>query len=115
MGIRVGKMPGPTEERFLGMVLKLAKLTGWVSAHFRPGRTATGWKTAVAGEGKGFVDLILLRGSEMIVCELKVGRNKPSPEQVAWLDAFRAAGVETYLWYFTDWPELEARLMRGRT
>jgi hypothetical protein len=30
-------------------VIELAKLRGWRTAHFRPARTAHGWRTAVLG------------------------------------------------------------------
>jgi hypothetical protein len=96
-----------TEREFTAQVLGLARLCGWRSAHFRPGRTVTGWKTAVQGDARGFPDLLLLKGDVLIAAELKVGNNRLSPQQAAWLAAFRAAGVAAYLWYPRDWPEIE--------
>jgi hypothetical protein len=101
----------PTEARFLGMVLKLAKMKGWRTAHFRPARTATGWKTAVQGDGKGFPDLVLVKGSRLLVVELKVKRGQLTQEQQAWLLAFKGAGIEAHCWRPRDWPEIERVLM----
>ncbi|MCZ2341491.1 MAG: VRR-NUC domain-containing protein [Bacteroidales bacterium] len=107
------------EESFTSAVLGLARLHGWMSAHFRPARTRSGWRTAVQGDGKGFPDLVLVhldRGS-LVVAELKVGENKPSPEQGRWLAAFRAAGVPAYLWTPADWDAIECVLQnpQGRS
>lgn len=97
---------GPTEAEFTRQVLELAKLHGWRTAHFRPGRTKSGWKTAVSGDGKGFPDLILLRREDMIVAELKVGRNKLTKEQTAWLMAFDNL-CQVYVWHPSHWREIE--------
>lgn len=103
-----------TEAEFTTQVLKLAKLRGWRSAHFRPAETKKGWRTAVQGDGKGFPDLVLLRGEDIIVAELKVGRNKPTTEQEEWLEAFNRANVSAWVWTPNDWPEIESRLGRGK-
>jgi hypothetical protein len=112
-----------SEEEFTREVIDLAKRNGWRSAHFRPGRTAKGdWRTAVQGDGKGFPDLLLVRGprqvnacsrpiwkkAAMIVAELKVGTNRASNEQLHWLEAFdKIDGVHTFIWYPHDWNEIE--------
>lgn len=112
--------PKITEEDFLKQVLTLARACGWRTAHFRPAMTKAGkWVTAVAGDGKGFPDLVLLRDDEFIIAELKVPPNKVTPEQKQWLDAFSrtAACEETLLWVCTwtpdDWDVIEA-LLRGK-
>lgn len=97
---------GPTEAEFLRMVLQLAKLRGWYTYHARPARTARGWRTAVQGDGVGWMDLLCVR-ERVIVAELKVGRGKLTPEQSAWLSAFREAGVGAFVWTPNDWPEIE--------
>ena len=97
-----------TEAAFQAQVLQLAKIHGWRSAHFRPAQTARGWRTAVSGDGAGFPDLILVRGYRLIVAELKRdAKQKPRPEQTAWLDAFRGVGAEVFLWTPGDWVEIE--------
>lgn len=56
---------------------------------------------------KGFPDLCLARNGVVIFAELKVGRNKLSPEQERWA---REIG-DVYLWKPEDLP-LVARLLR---
>lgn len=109
-----------SEKEFLRQILQLAKLYGWKTVHFRPALTQRGrWVTAVAGDGKGFPDLILVKvppsdciggslgAGRIIAAELKAGRNKATAEQEAWLAALKMAGVPAYLWTPKDWPEIE--------
>jgi hypothetical protein len=104
----------PTEAEFTAQVLALAALRGWRCFHARPARTAVGWRTAVQGNGAGgFPDLILIRGDSMLVVELKVKRGKATPDQLAWLDAFRAAGIFAAIWRPSDWPLIEMILEDG--
>lgn len=108
------KLDNP-EERFQKEVMRLAKLNGWRSAHFRKSMTKRGnWVTAVAGDGKGFPDLVLVR-ERVIVVELKA-TTKPTDDQLLWHEAFRAAGIDVYVWYPSDIDEviavLSTRLIR---
>lgn len=100
-------LPGVTEEQFARQVIQLARLYGYMVAHFRPAMTVGGWRTAVQGDGKGFPDLVMARGGTLLVAELKVGKNKPTDEQEAWLAAFRLTGARVYEWRPEDWPEIE--------
>jgi hypothetical protein len=86
-------------------VIDLARIFGWRCAHFRPAKTAKGWRTAVQADGKGFPDLLLIRGTELKVRELKVGKNKTSVEQEGWIEAFRLAGVDAGIWTEVDIPD----------
>lgn len=102
------------ENAFQAQVLALAKLRGWRRAHFRPARVrdprtgADTWRTPVQGDGAGFPDTILLRGDRLIAAELKTDTGpKPRPDQVAWLDAFAAAGAEAYVWRPKHWDDIE--------
>lgn len=105
-----------SEAEFLKQVIAYAKLYGWRVAHFRPAKTQAGnWVTAVQGDGKGFPDLLLLRDREQVAAELKVGRNKTTQEQYDWLAAFTLAGVNAYVWYPKDWPEIERVLGAARS
>lgn len=92
-------------------VLELAKLFNWRSAHFRPARTARGWRTAVSGDGKGFPDVVLLRPPRRIIAELKAAKGKLTAEQEAWLDDWRAVGAEVYVWRPGDLPAI-AEILR---
>jgi hypothetical protein len=91
-----------SERDFTAQVIELARLLGWRTAHFRPAWTGRGWRTPVQGDGAGFPDLILARGDRLIAVELKAGRGKPTPEQLAWLHALAEAGVTTAVWRPAD-------------
>jgi hypothetical protein len=99
-----------TEAELQRQVLQLARLCGWRTAHFRPARTAHGWRTAVAGDGAGFPDLVLCRGRQLLFVELKADKGKLRPEQETWIRALREAGAEAYVWRPRDWPEIDRRL-----
>ncbi len=89
-----------SEREFTDYLIGVAQDYGFRVAHFRPGMTKDGqWVTAVQGDGKGWPDLFLVRGRTALVAELKVKKNKPTPEQLEWLDAFRAAGIPAYVWH----------------
>ena len=105
---------GPSEAEFAAQVIALARLRGWLVAHFRPARTAAGWRTAVQGDGAGFPDLVLTRRpprpGRLVVAELKAGRNAATGGQAEWLAAFRAAGAEAHVWRPGDWDRIDALL-----
>ena len=66
----------------------------------------------------GFPDSLGIKGNRLIVAELKVGKNKVTPAQQAWLEAFsRVEGCEAYVWNpddpAFDWLEV-ARILMGR-
>lgn len=94
------------ERSFTRQVIDLARLMGWRVAHFRAALSARGWRTPVQGDGVGFPDLIMVRYQRLIVAELKVGRRRPTPEQHAWIEAFRSAGVAAYIWRPCDWDDI---------
>lgn len=99
-------MPTYTEAEFQKQVIQLARLYGFRVAHFRAAMNRRGmWQTPVQADGAGFPDLLMVK-DRVIAAELKSPKGKPSPEQVAWMDAFRKAGVETYLWKPADWDEI---------
>lgn len=83
-------------------VIDVAHIFGWRVAHFRPSQTTKGWRTAVEADGKGFPDLVLLRGEQMLVRELKAGRGKPTQDQVEWMQAFQLAGIDVGVWTEDD-------------
>lgn len=104
---------GPSEAEFTDQVLALAKLRGWLRLHIRPARTAKGWRTPVQGDGKGFPDLLLLRGDCLLVAELKVKGRRTRPEQDEWLSRFERAGAATFRWTPADWKDIERVLEHG--
>jgi len=79
-------------------IVDAAQTLGWRVAHFRPAQNSQGgWRTPVAYDGAGFPDLVLVR-DRLIIAELKSDKGRVSVAQQEWLDMFRAAGVETYVW-----------------
>jgi hypothetical protein len=89
--------PIPALERdYQRTILGAAKVLGWRSAHFRPGRTAHGWRTAVEGDGAGFPDLLLVHPAAGFVWFVEVKRDDNRilrPDQNAWRLALIAAGA----------------------
>lgn len=103
----------PTEASFTRGVVRMAQLFRWHVVHWDTGRGRSGkWITPYLGDGKGFPDVVALRGDALLVAELKVPPNKATPEQLDWLDRFRAVGAGAYLWTPDSWAEIEA-VLRG--
>ena len=91
-----------TEKQLSIAVVKLAELNGW--------RVYTVSNTKAAGlrshTGEGWPDLFMVRRGHALAVELKVGRNRPTPVQAAWLEALAAVpGVEAYLWTDAEWKD----------
>jgi hypothetical protein len=108
--------PRLTEKAFMAQVIKLARLCGWKVAHFRPAQTRPGrWVTAVQGDGKGFLDLVLVHPKlrQTLFVELKTDTGKLSREQNAWLAALLFAGQKALIWRPKDWPIIEQTLFGG--
>lgn len=108
-------MPKETERAFQRRVIVLVKKLGWRVAHFASVRVLTPdgrarWMTPVQGDGKGFPDLILLRGKRCVVLELKTEGGVLEEEQADWLAAFEAAGIERRIFYPHQWNQLKAFL-----
>lgn len=91
-----------SEDALLTNVLQLARLLRLRTVHQRPARVEDGWRTAVSGDGKGWPDLVIV-GRALIVRELKSSAGKVRPEQVAWIAALQAAGVDVDVWRPEDW------------
>ena len=73
-------------------VTDLATVYGWRWAHFRPAKTARGWRTPVSGPlGKGWPDLVLVRDRDgrMLFAELKRAGADPEGDQSEVLDYLR--------------------------
>ena len=110
-----------SEREFQSAVIYLAKLKGWRVAHFRTSQNARGdYRTAVAADGAGFPDLVLVR-DRVIFAELKSETGRLGPAQVAWLDAIANAVtgdpppcersvVLATVWRPRDWPQIEEAL-----
>jgi hypothetical protein len=77
-------------------IIDTARRLGWRVAHTPPVLTKHGWRTAVAADGKGFPDLLLVRERAMVI-EVKGDGDKLTKEQQVWLTAFRLAGIEAHV------------------
>jgi hypothetical protein len=101
-----------TEEVFQQRVMGLARACGWKVVHIRKVRVqrkdgSVYWETPFAGDGKGFPDLFFAKaGRRAFHAELKVGKNRPDADQLAWKDLLEAAGSLAFLWYPEDWGRI---------
>lgn len=105
-----------TEQGFTDAVVECAQMYGWLVHHDRPARTVHGWRTAIEGD-PGFPDIVAVGYGRLVVAELKVGRNKTSNHQEAWLWRFKAVSelfdlVEVHLWKPDDWDEIKETFER---
>lgn len=108
------------ETAWQDQVLGLADLGGW--ATFHPGHGGHGSRhdgthrptLMQTKTGKGFPDLILVRGPDLLIRELKTDKGRLSPEQRVWIGRLEAAGVDVAIWRPKDINEVRERLLRRR-
>ena len=97
------------------LVIAKAHELGWKVAHFPPVRGMDGWRSAVAADGKGFPDLLLLRDRQ-IIAEIKGDSDRLRSDQADWLTAFRMAGIAAHVWTPASWESGEIeRVLTART
>lgn len=87
---------GLSEKVFQSHVVRLAKENGFMVYHTYDSRRSE----------SGFPDLILSRGAVLMAVELKTDTGTVSAAQDAWLAAFRAGAVLTFVWRPRDWCEV---------
>lgn len=83
------------EKSAQAMIVELATLRRWRSYHTFDSRKSSA----------GFPDLVLLR-DRVVYAELKRVGEKPSKDQVEWLDELARVGCEVYLWTIDDLVEI---------
>lgn len=105
VGTSAGALAQAQGAAFEGKVIQLAGLLQYRVAHHRAAKTEKGWRTPIQGPGsKGFLDTVLARyrrdgGARVIIAELKSSDTAPlTPDQRVWLDLWRQAGYEAYVW-----------------
>jgi hypothetical protein len=93
-----------SEDDWLGMVTDLATLKGWDWMHIRPAMKQAGWRTPIAGTiGKGWPDLVLVRGRRILFVELKGDGGQLTDDQRRVLDVLRSATDDVDVWRPADW------------
>ena len=86
-------------------IIDLAHANSWHVAHFTAMQDIRGiWRTPAAVDGKGFLDLVLVR-ERLIMAEVKGDGDQLKPEQERWIEWLNAAGVENYVWKPSDWRD----------
>lgn len=98
-----------TEREFERAVIEALDVFGWRWCHFRPGRTASGWRTALSGAA-GFPDIVAVRGERVLFIELKAEGGRLSGPQREWLAELERAGQDVRVWRPDDWDEIKAAL-----
>ena len=83
----------------------LARIYHWRVAHFRAAMTNQGWRTPVAADGKGFPDLIMIRGDDLLAIELKTDVGYVTTAQRLWLDAFAPIALLAAVWRPAQWAD----------
>ena len=100
-----------SESEYQSRIIDTALVRGWRLHHCRPLRRADGrHQTPITGHA-GFPDLICVRGSRLLVIEVKSERGRVSPEQAVWLDCWRGVpGAEVFIAAPEGWSLLEVAL-----
>ncbi len=99
-----------SEAGFQGALVEVAHLMGWRAVHFRPARTAHGWRTPGQYDATGWPDLILARPPRIVAIECKRQGGKLTAEQAAWLADLAACGIETHTAEPADFDTIAAVL-----
>lgn len=100
-----------TEQAFQKQVTDLAEYNGWLWMHVeRMGDPRGQWRVPVSGPlGKGWPDLVLVRGRDLIFAELKrEGMTLSSFQRDVFTTLSNAAPF--YVWRPSNWNEIVAVL-----
>ena len=97
------RLPTISERAFQAQVIAAAEAQGWLCYHTHDSRRSQ----------PGFPDLIMVRGYRMVALELKVGKRKPTVDQVRWLAALREVWqVDALVARPDDWDNVMELLKR---
>ena len=86
---------------YLAILMRQGKIVLYTSI---PNSTWTpSWSVKVKnkkmGLNPGFPDILIVLEDRVICIEMKVGKNKVSPDQQRWVTALNQAGIDTYTAY----------------
>jgi hypothetical protein len=96
-----------TEAEFQGIIIDLARWFNWEVYHTRTSiGSDPGWPDLVLARTEGLHGRVLFR-------ELKVGRNRVTPEQRRWGGLLLAADLDWEVWRPQDWSAIVATLTTG--
>jgi hypothetical protein len=88
------RQPSLTGGQLQNTIIDMAAVFGLHTAHFRKALTKNGrWITAVAGDGKGWPDLVIVGLGGLLHWECKGAYETVSDEQTAWIAWLTAAGA----------------------
>lgn len=106
-----------SEAQFQRFVQDLLTLNGYqLQFHVADSRKMANGRMIGDKGAVGFPDILAIRPADgdILVIECKSRTGRVRPEQIEWLDAFRDAGVDAYLWRPGDEDEIMCRLRRQR-
>lgn len=85
-----------TEAECQRAIVAAASILGYRVHHTRPARSQRGWSTPIQGH-PGFPDLVIVGHGRCFIVELKRRGNKPTADQVHWINQLSMAGVDARL------------------
>lgn len=108
-----------SEKEFQTQVVELARLQGWLVAHFHDSRRqvtrANGQRFFIGDkDAKGFPDLVLAKPPVLIFWEMKKELGKTTPEQDEWLERLTECGMEARVVRPSDWDDYILPTLTGR-
>lgn len=98
-----------SEAAFQRSVIELARTLGWRVGHIHDSRRQIAPGRFVGDkDAAGIPDLMMVRGSRLLLIELKTDKGRLTDEQVAWMHALdQVETVEAAVWRPKSWPGVE--------
>lgn len=101
----------PLEDECEDTIVAAATMLGYRVHAARRARSKESWRTPIKGH-VGFPDLVIAGHGTLIVRELKRRPNKVEPEQQAWLDTLRIAGIDAHVLWVPEEQDGFIRLLQ---
>jgi len=108
-----------SEKDFQAQVIDLARVNGWLVAHFHDSRkqiTRPDGRKFFVGDrdAKGFPDLVLVKPPNLVFWEMKKQLGKTTPEQDAWIEALQKCGLDARVVRPSDWDDVIVPTLTSR-